>query len=197
VKQLNGKGNVIVLGGTPGNPTSAAMAEGWKAVFDKHPGIKVLEGPVDTNWDPAEAQRVMASMLAKYPQIDAVMSDYGLGSMGALRAFVAAGRKIPLWPGQDANELGCFWEDHKADNPDFKLATVTARTWLVRVALRKAVGAVQGISDTEPSIIVLPLAEDSTSSDPALAPKCVRTLPPDAILSTMLPKEKLEKLFAK
>jgi len=125
------------------------------------------------------------------------MSDYGLGSMGALRAFVAAGRKIPLWPGQDANELGCFWEDHKADNPDFKLATVTARTWLVRVALRKAVGAVQGISDTEPSIIVLPLAEDSTSSDPALAPKCVRTLPPDAILSTMLPKEKLEKLFAK
>ena len=197
VKQLNGKGNVIVLGGTPGNPTSAAMAEGWKAVFDKHPGIKVLEGPVDTNWDPAEAQRVMASLLAKYPQIDAVMSDYGLGSMGALRAFVAAGRKIPLWPGQDANELGCFWEDHKADNPDFKLATVTARTWLVRVALRKAVGAVQGISDTEPSIIVLPLAEDSTSSDPALAPKCVRTLPPDAILSTMLPKEKLEKLFAK
>ena len=97
----------------------------------------------------------------------------------------------------DANELGCFWEDHKADNPDFKLATVTARTWLVRVALRKAVGAVQGISDTEPSIIVLPLAEDSTSSEPALAPKCVRTLPPDAILSTMLPKEKLEKLFAK
>ena len=54
--------------------------------------------------NPAEAQRVMAGMLAKYPQIDAVMSDYGLGSMGALRAFVAAGRKIPLWPGQDANQ---------------------------------------------------------------------------------------------
>ena len=197
VKQLNGSGNVIVLGGTPGNPTSAAMAIGWKEVFDKAPGIKVLEGPVDTNWDPAESQRVMASMLAKYPKIDAVMSDYGLGSMGALRAFVAAGRKIPLWPGQDANELGCFWADHKADNPDFKLATVSARTWLVRVALHKAVGAVEGISDTEPSIIVLPLVEDSASSDPALAPKCDRALPPDAMLSTMLSKDKMEKLFAK
>jgi len=197
VKQLNGSGNVIVLGGTPGNPTSAAMAVGWKAVFDKAPGIKVLEGPVDTNWDPAESQRVMGSLLAKYPQIDAVMSDYGLGSMGALRAFVAANRKIPLWPGQDANELGCFWEDHKADNPNFKLATVSARTWLVRVALRKAVGAVQGLSDTEPSIITLPLVEDSAANDPALAPKCDRALPPDAMLSTMLSKEKMQKLFAK
>jgi ribose transport system substrate-binding protein len=196
-KQLNGQGNVIVLGGTPGNPTSAAMAEGWKAVFAKFPGIKVLEGPVDTNWDPAEAQKVMGSLLAKYPKIDAVMSDYGLGSMGALRAFVAAKRPIPLWPGQDANELGCFWADHKADNPNFKLATVSARTWLVRVALRKAVAAVQGMSDTEPSIIKLPLVEDSASDDPKLAPKCDKSLPPDAMLSTQLSTEQMKKLFAK
>lgn len=196
-KQLNGEGNVIVLGGTPGNPTSAAMAVGWKEVFAKHPGIKVLEGPVDTNWDPAEAQKVMGSLLAKYPKIDAVMSDYGLGSMGALRAFVAAKRAIPLWPGQDANELGCFWQDHKADNPNFKLATVSARTWLVRVALRKAVAAVEGMSDTEPSIIKLPLVEDSASSDPALAPKCDRSLPPDAMLSTQLSPAQMKKLFAK
>ena len=82
VKELGGKGNIIVLGGTPGNPTSAAMAEGWQAVFAANPGITVLEGPVDTMWDPAQAQKVMAGMLAKYPQIDAVMSDYGQGSMG-------------------------------------------------------------------------------------------------------------------
>lgn len=195
VKQLNGKGNIIVLGGTPGNPTSAAMAVGWKSVFDKYPDIKVLEGPVDTNWDPAEAQKVMAGMLAKYDKIDAVMSDYGQGSMGALRAFVAAGRKIPLWPSQDANELGCFWQEHKADNPDFKLATVTARTWLSRLALRKAVAAAQGMNNTEPSIIELPLAEDST--DPNKQPKCEKSLPPDAILSSMLPVDKLVQLLAK
>jgi ribose transport system substrate-binding protein len=197
VKNLKGEGNVIVLGGTPGNPTSAAMAEGWKEVFDKNPGIKVLEGPVDTNWDPAEAQRVMASMLAKYPKIDAVMSDYGQGSMGALRAFVAAGRPIPLWPSQDANELGCFWEANKDANPNFQLATVSARTWMVRVALRKAVAAAQGINEPEPSIIELPLVEDSASGDPALAPKCNKNLPPDAILSSMLPVDKLVALLAK
>lgn len=195
VRELDGTGNVIVLGGTPGNPTSAAMAEGWQAVFAEHPGIVVLEGPVDTNWDPAEAQRVMASMLAKYPKIDAVMSDYGQGSMGALRAFVAAGRPIPLWPSQDANELGCFWQENKDANPDFELATVSARTWMVRVALRKAVAAVQGIDNLEPSIITLPLVEDSTSDDPALMPKCNRDLPPDAILSSMLPVDKLIALL--
>lgn len=196
VKQ-KAKGNVVVLGGTPGNPTTAAEVTGWKPVFEKA-GWTVLEGgPIDTNWDPAEAQKKMAGLIAKYPQIDAVLSDYGLGSMGALRAFTAANRKIPLWPSQDANELGCFWEDHKADNPDFQLATFSARTWLTRMALRKGLAAVNGMNEPEPSILNLPLIEDSTSKDPALKVKCDRNLPPDAILSTMLPKDKLAALFKK
>jgi ribose transport system substrate-binding protein len=191
------KGNVIVLGGTPGNPTTAAEVQGWKPVFEKA-GWTVLEGgPIDTNWDPAEAQKKMAGLIAKYPQIDAVLSDYGLGSMGALRAFVAANRKIPLWPSQDANELGCFWEDHHADNPDFQLATFSARTWITRIALRKTVAAVNGMNETEPSILNLPLIEDSTSKDPKLKVKCDRNLPPDAILSSELPPAKLAALFKK
>jgi ribose transport system substrate-binding protein len=191
------KGNVIVLGGTPGNPTTAAEVQGWKPVFEKA-GWTVLEGgPIDTNWDPAEAQKKMAGLIAKYPQIDAVLSDYGLGSMGALRAFVAANRKIPLWPSQDANELGCFWEDHHADNPDFQLATFSARTWITRIALRKTVAAVNGMNETEPSILNLPLIEDSTSKDPKLKVKCDRNLPPDAILSSELSPEKLAALFKK
>lgn len=193
VRNLNGEGNVIVLGGTPGNPTSAGIAEGWKKVFAKHPGIKVLEGPVDTNWDPAEAQKLMAAMLGKYEKIDAVMHDYGQGSMGALRAFVAAGRQIPLWVGQDANELACAWYDLKDKNPGFKLAGVSARTWLSRLALRKAVAAVQGIDDTEPTVVALPLAEDSTDAN--LQPRCDKSLPPDAILSTQLSPDQLKALF--
>ena len=66
VKTLNGKGNVIVHGGTPGNPMTASQAVGWKAVFAKNPGIKLLEGPVDTNWDPALAQKITAAEIAKF-----------------------------------------------------------------------------------------------------------------------------------
>jgi ribose transport system substrate-binding protein len=192
---LDGKGNVIVLGGTPGNPTSTAEAIGWKEVFAKYPDIKVLEGPVTTNWDPAETQRVMSGLLAKYDKIDAVYSDYGLGSMGALRAFVAAGRQIPLWAAQDANELGCFWQEHKADNPGFQMGNISGRNWIVRLALRKGVAAAEGIDNAEPSIIELPLVEDSFSSDAKLQPACDKTLPPDALLSSGLSLDELKALF--
>jgi ribose transport system substrate-binding protein len=194
--QLGGKGNVVVLGGTPGNPTSAAEATGWREVWAKYPDITVLEGPVDTNWDPAETQKVMAGLLAKYDDIDAVYSDYGLGAMGALRAYTAAGKPIPLWVTEDANDVACYWLANKDANPDFQLATMTSRNWLVRLALRKAVAAVQGIDNDEPTVVELSLAEDSTSSDPALAPKCDPSLPPDAILSSSLPIEDLKALFA-
>ncbi|QRI62381.1 substrate-binding domain-containing protein [Shinella sp. PSBB067] len=192
-KQLSGKGNVIVFGGSPGNNFTNTLKAAWTEVWAKYPGIKVLEGPIDTNWDPAQYQQIMAGLLAKYPQIDAVYSDYGTGSVGALRAFVAAGRKIPVWSSGDANELGCFWKDHVADNPDFKLATWSSRTWLSRLALRKGVAAAEGIDNAEPSILNLPMEEDST--DPALQPKCDASLPPDAILSSKLSKEQLAELF--
>ncbi|MEO8667245.1 MAG: substrate-binding domain-containing protein [Bauldia sp.] len=195
--RLNGKGNIVVLGGTPGNPTSLAEMTGWKEVWDKYPDIKVLEGPVDTNWDPAESQKVMAGLLAKYDKIDAVYSDYGLGAMGALRAYTAAGRKIPLWVTEDANEVACYWLDNKDANPDFQLATIPSRMWIVRLALRKAVAAVQGINNDEPTVVELSLAEESQSTDPKLAPRCDKSLPPDAILSSQLSMDELKALFAK
>ena len=91
VKTLDGKGNVIVHGGTPGNPMTASQAVGWQEVFAANPGITVLEGPVDTNWDPALAQKVTAAAIAKYRQIDGIMAE----TTGPIRAFLAAGRPIP------------------------------------------------------------------------------------------------------
>lgn len=194
--QLDGEGNVIVFGGTPGNPIVSAQMAGWKPVFDSYPGIKVLEGPIDTNWDSSQYQKIMAGLLSKYPKIDAIYADYGLGVMGALRAYVAAGHQIPIVTAEDANELGCFWREHRAANPDFKLATTSGRNWISRLALRKAVAAVQGIDDPEPSIVLLDTKEDSTAADESLWPKCDPSLPPDALLSsTMLTQDELRALF--
>ena len=115
--------------------------------------------------------------------------------MGALRAFVAAGRPIPLWAAQDANELGCFWNENKDKNPDFQMGNVSGRNWIVRLALRKAVAKTQGIDNLEPSIIKLPLVEDSFSSDQSLIPPCDTALPPDALLSSGLTVDELKELF--
>ncbi len=193
-RQLNGKGNVVAIGGLPGNANSAAQMQGYREVFAKFPGIALLETP-DGNWDATVNQRVMAGMLAKYDKIDAVLTDYGLSAMGAVRAFVAAGRDIPVWVTEDANEIGCFWQDNKARYPNFKLATQGGRTWMVRLALRKAVAAYQGLDEPEPTVIAIPIEEDSTSPDQALWPKCDRTLPPDAMLSADLTRDQLKSLF--
>ncbi len=193
VKTLGGKGNVIVHGGTAGNPMSMAQAVGWREVFAKHPGIKVLEGPVATNWDPALAQKVTAAAIAKYPKIDGFMAE----TTGPIRAFVAAGKPIPAWAGQDLNELSCLWQDLHGANPTFKMATVSAHTWLARLALRKGVAAVQGIDNTEPSLIDLPYSEDSTSSDPALKVKCDKSLPATAIPSSMVSKQGMRDILGK
>lgn len=192
VETLDGEGNVIVQGGTPGNPMTSSQAVGWREVFAEHPGITVLEGPVDTNWDPALAQQVTAAAIAKYDQIDGIMAE----TTGPIRAFLAAGRPIPAWAGQDLNELSCLWQDNHEDNPTFKLATASAHTWLVRLALRKGLAAVNGMDNLEPSLIDLPFSEDSTSSDPALAVKCDKDLPPTAIPSAMVSGEKMKEILS-
>jgi ribose transport system substrate-binding protein len=184
------KGDIVVLGGTPGNPTDISEERGWRAEFAKYPDIKVLEGPVVTNWTPSEAQKVMAGLIAKYEKIDGVFYNFGIATLQTLRAFEAAGRSIPAQVTEDNNALSCYWYEVKDKNPNFALASTSGRPWMVRNALRKAVAAVQGMPNDEPSIIRLPLYEDSIAGGDA-APKCNADLPPDAILSSQLPPEKL------
>jgi ribose transport system substrate-binding protein len=195
-KTLNGQGKVVFLGGTPGNLQSQAELEGIKKVFADYPKIELLGGgPVDTNWDPAETQRVVSGLLTRYPEIDAIISDYGGGSVGGIRAFINAKRPLVPWAANDANEFACLWQENKGANPNYQMMTVSSRTWLVRVALRKAVAKAEGVDDPEPSIVNQPVVEDST--DPKLPPKCDSSLPPDAIFSSQLPADKLKAVFAK
>jgi len=184
-KTLNGKGTVIMFGGTPGNPMTAAQVVGWKPTFAKYPGIKVLEAdPVPTNWDPAMAQQKTAALIAKYPEIDGIYSE----TTGPIRAFIAAGKPVPAYVGQSLMDLSCLAADNK-----FKMASMDAHTWMVRLALRKAVAAAQGIDEPEPSLITLPYTEDNTSKDAKLAIKCDKSMPMDSIPSSMLSNDQQVK----
>jgi ribose transport system substrate-binding protein len=195
-KNLNGKGNILVYGGSPGAPQTSGQIKGYQPVLDANPGLKVLEPPVITNWDPAQYQKITPALLAKYPQIDAIYADYGFGVMGALRAFKAAGRPIPLVTGLATNELSCFWAQEHGANPNFQIATINAWNWVIRVALRKGVAAAEGMDNLEPTIFKSEFAEDST--DPKLQPVCDPNLPPDvARSSSQLSTEQLVKLFPK
>lgn len=192
-KALGGKGDVLIFSGTAGNSYSASLNAGIEEVLNKNPGMKLLEPPVVANWDPALAQQKATALLAKYPKIDGIFSE----TDGPIRAFEAAKRPIPAWAGQDLNETSCLWKKLSPTNPSFKIGQLSAHTWTVRIALRKGLAAFEGMNNTEPSIIKVPISEDSTSSDPALAVKCDPTMPPDSIPSSMLPKDVQKALLAK
>jgi len=198
IKQMGGEGNLVMLGGTAGNGYSQAVFDGVLEAVDANQGVTLLnrdEGFAVTNWEPGETQKVVAGLITKYGDIDGIVSDYGGGSVGGIRAFQAAGKPIPPWSANDSNEFACLWYENKgADNPNYEIATISSRTWISRVALRRAVAAFQGIDNPEPSIISLPLSEDSTEED-APAPVCNEDLPPDGILSSQLTPDQLTALF--
>lgn len=190
-----GEGNVIFLGGIPGNPSSLNFIEQFKVGLADYPGITLLsEEPVDTNWDPAEYQRVMAGLLTQYDSIDGIVTDYGLGSIGAMRAYVAANEPLPPFAAlASGNENGCLWEELYPDNPAFDFMSVDGTTRVVRTALAKAVAAAQGVDDPFSNIVPLVVYADTVADSP---PQCDPDLPPDADLSSSLTPEQLAELFA-
>jgi ribose transport system substrate-binding protein len=195
VKALGGKGNVVVLGGLTGNSYSQAVYDAAKqALADSNMTLLNSDGYIVTNWDPGETQKVVAGLLTKYPEIDGIISDYGGGSVGGIRAFLAADRPLPVWSANDSNEFACLWQKYHATQPTFEITTVSSRNWMSRVALRHGVAAAEGIADGEPTIIQLPLFEDSIAGGD-LAPHCAPDLPPDAIMSSQLSESDLTSLF--
>lgn len=196
VKALKGNGNVIFLGGPAGNPVTTGQLKSIVAVFAQNPGMKLLTGnttwPVD-NWDPATTQQITSSLLAKYPKIDGIISDYGSSTLAALRAFQTANRPLVPVATLDTNGLGCLYQKEKG-NGNFQLATISSRNWLGRVAARHAIAAAEGITDNEPSTFELPLIEDSLNG---LDPVCVAGQPDDTYNSSQISPEDLAKYGTK
>jgi ribose transport system substrate-binding protein len=159
VKALHGSGNVIYTGGPAGNPVGADQLAAIVKVFANYPGIHLLTGnsswPV-TNWDPATAGTVTASLLSQYPKIDGIISNYGTDALASAQAFQKAGRKLVPIATLDANGLSCLYKSKKV-----ALQTISSRNWLGRIAARKAIAAAEGLPNAEPNIINLPAFEDT------------------------------------
>jgi ribose transport system substrate-binding protein len=187
-------GDVVYLGGPAGNPVSTGTLEGLVSAFDGQEQIELLTGDTDfpvTNWNPSEAQSVMSSLLAKYPQIDAVVVDDGVLGEAVMRAFSSAGRPLPIIATNEINLFSCAFDEAKASNPDFAMATISNRNWLGRIAAHKAVAAAQGLEPAaEPSTYTLPLQEDSVNGP---APVCDPEQSSDAAFSSAVSAEDLDE----
>jgi ribose transport system substrate-binding protein len=186
-KALNGQGNVVFLGGPAANSQSLEEYQGLQSVFKNYPGIHIVgQQPYNvTNWDPALTQQVMASLLSKYPKIDAVVSDFGTALAASFPQFTKAGRQIPVIATEDGNSLGCDYAKMHGSDAAFKLFTVSSQTWMVEYAMRYAIAlATKG---QVPSSTVVPQQnyENSVSGSPN-QPVCNSSLPATAIMSSGL-----------
>jgi ribose transport system substrate-binding protein len=186
-KVLHGSGNVANLGGPPANSQSLQEYQGMESVLKNYPNIHFVgQTPYNvTDWDPAKTQQVVTALLAKYPKIDAITTDFGAALDSAFGAFKQAGRQIPAVATEDANALSCDWQKLKSANPNFKLFTVDSQTWMVRTAIDFAVAKASGGQVPASPVVPQKAFEDSVSGQPHPV-QCVPALPRDAFVSSHL-----------
>ncbi|MBW6418892.1 substrate-binding domain-containing protein [Celeribacter sp. PS-C1] len=192
---LDGEGNVLMLGGPAGASSSTNFMNGFKEGLAEHPGLTLMdENFIATNWNPADAQKAAAGLIAKYgDSIDGIASDYGVTTLATIKAFKQAGVEVPaLATIATSNEMSCMYLEAIENGDAWPYLALDGSTADVRFALRQAVAAHNGIEFDEPLGVVPYIYADSTSG---IVPKCSDTAPPDADLSSLLPEEKLNALF--
>ena len=194
INSLNGEGNVAVLGGVAGAASSQVFLDGFKEGLKDAPGIKMLdENFIVTNWNPADAQKAVTGLIAKYPQIDGIASDYGVTTLAAIKAFEQAGLDVPAQATLASNnEINCKYVEAKKAGTAWEYFTLDGTVRTVRFAARAGVAAFQGTENSDPTSVVPFVYADSTAG---IDPLCDAAAPPDADLSSGLPAEKLNALF--
>ncbi len=101
VNMLNGKGNIFLSRGVPGNSVDKRHYDGAMAIFKKYPGIKVVDEYYGM-WDDQTTQSETAKALAAHPDVDGIWAQ--AGEDGVIKALLATGNKklIPV-TGENSN----------------------------------------------------------------------------------------------
>lgn len=109
-KTLGGKGNIVCINGVAGHPANQARVAGYREVFAKYPGIKILN-EVNADWDEAKGQQAMQNLLATYPNIDGVWVQDGMAA-GAWRAITDAKKTNIAATGEVRVDFLKLWHDN-------------------------------------------------------------------------------------
>lgn len=141
VKTLHGQGNIIMNRGVSGTPVDIRRYEGAMSVFNKYPGIHVID-QIYGQWDDAVTQSQFATALASYPKISAVWSEGG--TYGAIQAFLSAGRKLVPMAGEASNGFRLALINPKYQADGLTGISIGDPPALSAVALKYATAILQG-----------------------------------------------------
>jgi ribose transport system substrate-binding protein len=95
-KLLNGKGNIIFMGGIPGNMVDTRRNAGAKGVFAEYPGIKIVaEAP--SMWNPATARQKLAEIVSAkgWDAIDGLWTQTGCYVFSQLQVEAKRDKLLP------------------------------------------------------------------------------------------------------
>jgi len=154
VKQLNGKGDIIVLNGIAGLSTSDDRFKGAKEVFDQYPDIKIVAA-VNASWDYAQGKQAVSNLLAANPKIDGVWSQGGAMTLGAIDAFEAAQRPLVPMTGEDNNGYLKRWK--KLEGTGFDSIGTSKPTWLGSEALIVTIDLLNGKTVEKDMVLPVPV----------------------------------------
>ncbi|GAB0113640.1 hypothetical protein AcidC75_11640 [Acidisoma sp. C75] len=185
---------MLFLSGPAGNSQGQEELVGLRSVLGANYTF-LNPAPYDvTNWDPALTQQVLTSEISKHPNIDVIISDFGPSLVGALPVFQKFHRSIPAIATSDGNSLGCFWQQHHAANPDFKLFTVATGNDNVRLAVDWAVAEATGGKVPDTNMFRAPVFENSVTGKPHPV-ECRPNLPGNIYLSAQMSPDAQAKVI--
>lgn len=179
---------IVALGGTPGNPLSAA----WQDCAEKQTsslGEKIL-GRLDTNWTQEGTFTAVSTALSQYDKIDGYIYEYADGFRGAVRAYKSAKAPMNFVAALRTDEQGLFCDWEEANNPNFKIYYSSGQNFQSRFALTAAMMAVAG-KDVAAHISV------PFKMKPAVKGLCNKALPMEMSVSTMVDQDTLKAMFTK
>jgi ribose transport system substrate-binding protein len=159
VKQLNGKGKIIVMNGPAGISVSDDRRKGAEPVLKANAGIQIL-AETNTEYNVAPAQEAMTNLLFNNPQIDGVLSLGGALTAGAILAMDKQGRDLVPMTGENYGQFLQLWSDKK-----LKGWATMQPNWLGALAASVAVDALQGKDVPAFVKVPLPVIDDSNIAD--------------------------------
>ena len=105
LKAVGGKGNVVVLEGPANVPSAGNRLRGFKDALKEFPDVKVVLSKNAMYARPAASDLLKAMLkLSSAPQIDGVLAANDAMALGAVEAFKAAKKKMPLIVGINASK---------------------------------------------------------------------------------------------
>ncbi|MGW1783982.1 substrate-binding domain-containing protein [Streptomyces sp. NPDC002143] len=158
-KQLQGKGNVVIVRGFQGLSTETIGYQAVKDVLAACPDMKVL-GEVNGAFVPAVAKAELLKFLSSHPQKIDMVAQLGVMGSGVYAAFDSTGRDTPkvVDAGASASSLASWKKLESADGYETAgtggNGTQEAKAWFtVGMMVMAGDGPKAGTITREPSVI--------------------------------------------